>query len=131
MTKREIREHVVRLLFMREFHEPSELAEVNEMYFETFYPMKEEDKTLLLERYNKVVAQLPEIDVIIANSSTGWKLDRIGRSELTILRMATFEIRFDEEVPGKVAINEAVELGKLYGSNSAPAFINGILAKVI
>ena len=54
-----------------------------------------------------------------------------GKAELTILRLAAYEILFDQEIPDKVAINEAVELGKKYGGSEAPAFINGILAKLV
>ena len=55
----------------------------------------------------------------------------MGKVELTILRLALFEIRYDEEVPDKVAINEAVELAKKFGGDESPAFVNGILAKLV
>ncbi len=55
----------------------------------------------------------------------------MGKAELTILRLALYEILYDEEVPEKVAINEAVELAKRFGGNEAPAFINGVLAKLV
>jgi N utilization substance protein B len=70
------------------------------------------------------------IDVIIDERSTGWKTSRMGKVELTILRLAVYEMLFDEDVPVTVAINEAVELAKKYGGDDTPAFINGVLAKV-
>ena len=55
----------------------------------------------------------------------------MGRVELTILRLACFELRFDENIPEKVAINEAVELAKKFGGEEAPSFVNGVLAKLV
>lgn len=55
----------------------------------------------------------------------------MGKVELTILRLAVFEMKYDEDIPEKVAINEAVELAKKFGGDESPAFVNGILAKLI
>ena len=73
---------------------------------------------------------LPEIDLLLEGAARGWKLSRIGKVELTILRLAVYEMRFDEDIPEKVAINEAVELSKKFGGDEAPAFVNGVLAKL-
>lgn len=54
----------------------------------------------------------------------------MGRVDLTILRLAVYEMKFDEDIPEKVAINEAVELSKKFGGDESPAFINGVLAKI-
>ena len=54
----------------------------------------------------------------------------MGKVELTILRLAVYEMKFDEDIPEKVAINEAVELARKFGGNDAPAFVNGVLAKL-
>ena len=74
--------------------------------------------------------KLPEIDAMLEKVSRGWKLSRMGKVELTILRLAVYEMRFDEDIPEKVAINEAVELSKKFGGDDSPAFINGVLAKL-
>lgn len=63
-------------------------------------------------------------------SAKGWKTSRMGRVDLTILRLAVYEMKFDEDIPEKVAINEAVELSKKFGGDESPAFINGVLAKI-
>ena len=55
----------------------------------------------------------------------------MGKAELTILRLASYEMKYDDEIPEKVAINEAVELAKKFGGKDSPAFINGILAKLV
>ena len=74
---------------------------------------------------------IPEIDEAINSVAEGWKTGRMGTVELTILRLAVYELKHDAEVPDQVAINEAVELAKKFGGDEAPAFVNGILAKLV
>lgn len=132
MTRRESREHILKLLYMRDFHESFELEEQNELYFELFTGLNEENTKEVEDRYALIVEKLPEIDAMIADAMTGWKINRVGKLELNILRLAIYEIRFDENVPDKAAVNEAVELAKSYGGEDASyGFINGILAKVM
>lgn len=131
MTKREEREHLLKLLFCKDFHEMSEMQEQMEFYEEQqeitdtegFLPVKEKFKQLL-----KVEGQ---IDMVLSEAASGWALGRIGKAELTILRIAVYEIMFDEDVPDRVAINEAVELSKRYGSDGSSSFVNGVLAKIV
>lgn len=61
----------------------------------------------------------------------GWKTGRMGKVDLTLIRLAVYEMKYDEDVPVGVAINEAVELAKKYGTDESPAFINGVLAKLV
>ena len=75
--------------------------------------------------------EIPRLDEEINRVAEGWKTRRMGRVELTILRLALFEMKDDEEIPEKVAINEAVELAKKFGGDDSPAFVNGILAKLV
>ena len=67
---------------------------------------------------------------MISEGCTGWKLERIGKSELAIIRLATYEMHFDPSVDKAIAINEAVELAKKYGDDKAPSFVNGVLSKL-
>ena len=85
---------------------------------------------LIQEKYEKIREKLPEIDAALNEASKGWKTSRMGKVELSILRLAVYELRYDDDVPGKVAINEAVELAKKFGGSEAPAFINGVLGKL-
>ncbi len=83
---------------------------------------------------NKVLAVtqlVDEIDEALNAVSVGWKVKRMSRVDLTILRLAYYEIKYDDKVPVPTAINEAVELAKSYGEESSPSFVNGILAKVV
>lgn len=131
MSRREIREHIFRMLFRRDFHEETELNEQIDFYFESLEEPKEEELNYLRERFNKIVEKIPDIDVILADASSGWKLNRLGKVDLTIMRLATYEIEYDDEIPNKVAINEAVEIAKIFGGESSGAFVNGVLAKLI
>ncbi|MBQ9118566.1 MAG: transcription antitermination factor NusB [Lachnospiraceae bacterium] len=131
MTRREIREHVFNMLFQSEFHEPVELTEQNQMYFDLFMQTSEEEEKSYIEaRMNEVRGHLGEIDPMLAEATSGWKLTRMGKVELTLLRLAVYELKFDEEIPAKVAINEAVELAKKFGGDASAGFINGVLAKL-
>ncbi|MDF2539985.1 MAG: hypothetical protein K0S76_3006 [Herbinix sp.] len=130
MTRREIREHIFLMLFRKDFHEVNELSEQIKMYIGDLEEPSAEEHLYLANRLYSVVERLEEIDVIISEASSGWKLNRMGKVDLTILRLAVFEMRFDDEIPVKVAINEAVELAKTFGGDDSPAFINGVLAKL-
>lgn len=147
MTRREMREHCFKMLFCQDFYPAEEKEEQLKSYFDA--PVEdvtdnngidvilhqvhadEEDKKYLEERAAKIMARIPELDKEIEGVAEGWKLNRMGKVELTILRLALFEIRDDETIPNKVAVNEAVELAKKFGGDDAPAFVNGILAKLM
>ena len=131
MTRREIREHLFRMLFRKEFHEPTELEEQVLLYFDSLESITPEQQEYLNMRFDSINEKLGEIDTILANASSGWKLNRMGKVDLNIMRLATYEMRFDEDVPVKVAINEAIELAKKYGGDSSASFVNGILAKIV
>lgn len=130
MTRVQIRENTFKLLFCKEFHDVDEMDEQCRLYFDEIENITEEDKEYITERVNSIVEKTDEIDKKINDVSVGWSIDRMGKVELTILRLAYYEMEYDEEVPKKVAIDQAIELGKKYGSDSAPGFINGILAKL-
>jgi N utilization substance protein B len=74
---------------------------------------------------------LPEIDGQLNEKMSGWSTDRIGKVELTILRIALYEMNEEKKVSCAVAINEAVELAKLYGGEQSSGFVNGVLAKIV
>ena len=131
MTRRQLREHLFKMVFQGEFYGKEELAEQERLYLDTEegIPGEEEQKELL-ERFRQVQEHLQEIDRLIEGASTGWKPGRMNKVDLSLLRVAVFEMRFDEKVPERVAINEAVELAKKFGGDDSPSFINGVLAKL-
>ena len=147
MTRRELREHCFKMLFCADFYQAEEKEEQLKQYFQApeedetspegvneilhRVELKEADEEVLLKRAEGIMVKVPELDEKIDEVAKGWKTRRMGKVELTILRLAVYEMKYDEEVPEKVAINEAVELAKKFGGSDAPAFVNGILAKLV
>ncbi len=130
MKRRELREHIFEILFRVEFMDADDMAEQMELFFEDLAEARPADVDYMKNKYQAVHEKIDMIDVMIDEKSTGWKTNRMGKVELTILRLAVYEMLFDEDVPVTVAINEAVEIAKKYGGDDTPAFVNGILAKV-
>lgn len=115
---------------MTEFNDNQEMTEQKQLYLEGIEGIQEKDQTYIQEKYEKICENLPQIDETLNEASKGWKTSRMGKVELSILRLAVYEMRYDEDVPEKVAINEAVELAKKFGGNDAPSFVNGVLGKL-
>lgn len=93
--------------------------------------VRENEKAYISAVVSGVKANEAELDVIIEKYSKGWKLNRLSRITIAILRLALYEIEYVEDVPAGAAINEAVELAKNYASEDAAAFINGILGSYV
>ena len=90
-----------------------------------------EDKKYIEQVTKGVVEKLEELDEKIKPYLKGWTMDRIGKTDLAILRLAVYEIFYRDDIPYKVSINEAVELAKSFCDDSSPSFINGVLAGVV
>ena len=130
MVRTELREHILKMLFQIEFNETEEMPSHLKYYFDTLEDAAEKDKQYIQKKYEAVVSHVPEIDRIINDSARGWKTGRMNKVDLTILRLAVYELKWDEEIPVGVAINEAVELAKKFSGDEGPAFVNGVLGKV-
>ena len=130
MGRREMREHIFKLLFLREFNEAEEMPEQIKLYFDEMEDLGPDQQTYMENKYDRIQEHLEEIDRILNEKSTGWKTKRMSKVDLNILRLAVFEMKYDEDVPVKVAINEAVEISKVFGGEDSASFINGILVKV-
>ena len=128
----EKRELVFKLLFRVEFNTPEEMPEQVRLFFEDEERLGiGEEEKYVTEKYNRIMEKLPELDKLLNEKTEKWNTKRIGKVELTILRIALYEMMYDDQVPEEVAINEAVTIAKKYGQNSSGAFVNGILAKFI
>ena len=130
MGRREQRESIFHLLFMTEFTPSEEIPEQKQMYLDNIEELQEKDQSYIQNKFENIREKITEMDDILNQCSKGWKTSRMGKVDLSILRLAVYEILFDEEVPDKVAINEAVELAKKFGGDESPSFINGVLGKV-
>ncbi len=131
MTRREVREHIFKLLFRMEFHDAEEMTEQLRFLEEENQNVAGKDKEYIEKKSDAILARLQEIDEAVNHVATGWKTTRMGKVDLCIIRLAVYEMRYEEEIPVKVAINEAVELAKKYGTDDSPSFVNGVLAKLV
>ena len=140
MTRSLVREHLFKLLFRIEFNSPEDMPEQVRLFFEdgiaenedgydsTGSDIPEGDRKYISDKYDMILSHLPEIDEKIDKAAKGWSISRIGKVELSVLRLAIYEMLFDEDIPVGVAIDEAVELSKKFGQESSGSFVNGILA---
>ena len=119
------------ILFRVEFHNLSELKEQELLYLDRLADITDKERDYVAQRADKIIELLPQIDAKLDEISKGWKLERLGKVELAILRLAIFEMNFDEDIPTNVALNEAVELAKTFGGDTSPSFINGVLGKLL
>lgn len=134
MGRRTLREHIFKLLFMSEFHPAEDLPEQVDVYLTELKEqelLSEEESQNVREKYLSAREKIPKMDRVLNEISHGWKTSRMARVDLNILRLAAYEICYDEKVPEKVAVNEAVEIAKKYGGEESASFINGLLGKVI
>lgn len=126
MTRSEQREEVLILTFEKTFHEDSIediISCAKELRGEKITPY-------IIETTKGIFDSIDKIDSVIEENSVGWKINRIPRVTLCILRIAIYEILFNDKVPTGVAINEAVELSKKYASDEDKKFVNGVLGAV-
>lgn len=130
MTRREIRELIFQMAFRVEFHTQEELTQQMHLFLDSLGEASEKDRAYIEQKVTDIFTHLEEIDAIIDGSATNWKTSRMAKVELTLLRLAVYEIKFEEDIPTGVAINEAVELAKAYGEENSASFVNGVLARI-
>ena len=130
MTRREMREYFFCLVFQYEFYPAGEFAEQRDIFLSE-KALNDKDRQEILDKLEALIRYLPEIDEKISAHSRGWKIDRIAKAELALLRLAVYEALYDDSVPVGVAVNEAVELAKQYGEDNGSVFVNGILGKIV
>lgn len=130
MSRRELREQIFKILFRVEFYDNVEFQLQLEQFLEDLEIREEKDIVYIQEKVKKILESLSELDTMINNVAQGWKTSRMGKVDLTLMRLAIYEIKFEEDIPTGVAINEAVELAKIYGTEDSASFVNGVLAKL-
>lgn len=131
MSRREIREQIFKLLFRAEFYEEEDLQEQRRLFFEELGEEDNKDTHYIQRKCEDILSHLTEIDAMVNEVAQGWKTSRMGKVDLTLIRLAVYEMKYEEDVPAGVAINEAVELAKNYGTDDSSSFVNGILAKLV
>lgn len=131
MNRRKSREVAMRLLFEMSINK-EEIQEIIKNFKEnTDMSIKDIDFEYINNIIQGVQNNVQNIDAKIEENLTKWKLNRLSKMDLTILRISTYEIMCIEDVPDKVAVNEGIELAKKYSADNSPAFINGVLGNMI
>jgi transcription antitermination factor NusB len=125
--RRRARELAIKVLFHLEFS-PDDPGLTFDLICNNF-GAAEEIKPFSRELVEGVCGHLKELDELLAKASQNWRVERIAKVDLSILRLALYELVYKADIPPKVSINEAVDLGKKFGSEESGAFINGILDK--
>lgn len=130
MTRRALRETIFNILFRVEFNDLDEMDEQMKYVLDETLEASEKDVKYITDKVHAILPMINQLDSIIMQYSGSWKVERIGKVELAILRLAIYEMKYDDAVPYKVAINEAVELTKIYSTEEAKKYINGILGEI-
>ncbi|KGM94982.1 antitermination protein NusB [Clostridium novyi A str. 4552] len=131
MNRRKSREVAMKLLFEMSINK-EEFSEILKNFKEnTDTNMENVDFVYINKIVNGIEQNKEDIDKRIEENLTKWKLNRLSKIDLTILRISTYEMIFMEDIPNKVAVNEAIELAKKYSADNSPAFVNGVLGNMI
>ena len=116
MRRSKVREHIFKMLFSIGF-DAADADEQIELYLEQVEEASEEERGYMRKKVKDIAAHEEEIDAMINEHTTGWKTGRMNKVDLSVLRLAVYEMKWDDEVPVKVAINEAVELAKNFSGD--------------
>ncbi len=156
MSRKTARKHILNIVFQAEFDVDVEIEQIMAVYDEEFKTtegvtdekldteekdieskadklrtIKKNDRKFIISEAKGVIENKRKLDDIIEPALEKWEIDRLSKVDLSILRIAVYEILFAEDIPNAVAANEAVQLAKLFSGGNAPKFINGVLGKVI
>lgn len=131
MSRKAARELVMKLVFQMEMTKESAMDILNKLNDMAEYKNLEDQLEYITDCVEGVEKNIQKLDEYIEKYSRGWKINRIAKVDLAIMRLAIYEMLYRQDVPNAGAIDEAVELAKKYGGENSPAFINGILGNVI
>lgn len=131
MKRSQVREEIFKILFRLPFTPEEEMEEQITFSIEELEGKSEDNLMYIKNKVKDIQTKLEDIDKKIEECCEGWNLKRIGKAEITIMRIAVYELMFEEAVPERVAINEAVELSKKYCDEDAKGFVNAVLGKVV
>jgi len=123
MQRREAREFLLLALYRREFL-PTALDEL----FEETPPGDQKDYIETV--FNGIISRQETLDAMLGEKTIGWRFERLALLDRNILRLGVYELLYHDEVPAEVALDEAVELSKKYGTEQAKSFVNGILDRI-
>ena len=148
MSRRTARKGVFKALFSKIFLEETEFKNSMDLAFSEdaviwfeenedeneenlLKNMNEKDRIFFTELIKGIIENLDRLNEIIEDNLKSWKIIRIAKTDLAILQLAVYEILYRDDIPDSVIINEAVELGKEYGTDDSGSFINGVLGRIV
>jgi N utilization substance protein B len=131
MSRKQARELAFLVLFQMDVGQIAPAKAIFHTIQELNVEPREKEKEFICALVNGTRQYLADIDQVIALLSQDWQLNRLGKVDLNIMRLALFEIFFREDIPPEVSVNEAVELAKTYGGLESSRFVNGILGKIV
>ncbi len=126
-----MREQALCLLFEYSYHTEADINGLDELYKNALDLYGYEDDAYTRTVFFGVINEAEKLDGVISKYAVGWKIERISRISLAIMRLCLYECKYVEDVPVEAALNEAVELAKKYDTEQAPAFINGVLNSAV
>lgn len=127
-SRRKAREKALQILFQLDF-DGADIESICSEFWKT-HPVGEKTRDFAEELVRGTIAMHESIDEMITSTVANWSIDRLTSIDRTILRFATYELMYMPEVPPKVTINEAIEIGKTFGTDESGGFINGVLDKI-
>ena len=130
ISRKKLRELTFKIVFSYNFYPNPELEEETKLFLEQQEDLTEEDREEILQRSLDIFSKVDGLDREISEKTEGWRIDRFSKVDISLVRLALYEMRYDPETPPKVAVNEAVELAKVYGGDDSPRFINGVLSRL-
>ncbi|EAD2800925.1 transcription antitermination factor NusB [Listeria monocytogenes] len=123
MKRREAREKALQALFQIELNEMSLDQAIKNI-------MKDEQDDYMEKLVEGVMANKAEIDAIIEPNLDNWRIDRLSKVDLSLLRLSVYEMKYLDDVPNRVSLNESIEIAKIYSDEKSSKFINGVLANI-
>ncbi len=129
MSRKLARESAMKLLYQMDIKNEYSNEEIN--HFITSNKFNDDEKKYILGAADYLTENVKEIDDIISKHAHAWKIDRLAKVDLAILRIAVYEIITRDDIPLKVSINEALEISKKYSAQESSKFINGILGSIV
>lgn len=130
MKRREAREIAFCLIFEKDFAKDSSCKEIYNAALTLFDTDEIEKEPYIFSTFSGVYDHIEDIDNLITDASMNWEKERISRVSRAILRLAVYELKYVDDIPVKIAVNEAVEIAKKYDDEKAYSFVNGVLAKI-
>lgn len=131
MSRRLARETALQVLFQRDLRKEPLIAAEEVQRWSAEFKVPETSRSFAQELVDGTLAHLSEIDQKIASFAEDWSINRMGNVDRNVMRLATYEILFRKDIPGRVSLNEAIELAKRFGGEESAKFVNGILDRIV